>query len=135
MKVSLNSIKKYVDINIATDELIQLIGSRLVEVEGHEDLSKKYANIYIVKVVECSLIEGTHLHLCQVEVGDALSRAFCDDGSNMSDEARNDGPEERPEKIVNLIRIMIFVSSQEQKGLFLLLFLEVICYNYLNEGV
>ena len=77
MKVSLNSIKKYVDINIPTDELIKLIGSRLVEVEGHEDLSKKYANIYIVKVVECSLIEGTHLHLCKIDNGKDKIQVVC----------------------------------------------------------
>ena len=50
MKISLNEIKKYVDIKISTDELVKLIGSRLVEVEGTEDLSPKYKNIYIVKI-------------------------------------------------------------------------------------
>ena len=69
MKISLNEIKKYVDIKISTDELVKLIGSRLVEVEGTEDLSPKYKNIYIVKVVDCKDIEGTHLHLCQIDAG------------------------------------------------------------------
>ena len=43
MKISLNEIKKYVDIpeEMSTDELVKLIGSRLVEVEGTEDLGEK----------------------------------------------------------------------------------------------
>ena len=65
MKVSLNEIKKYVEIPaaVSTEELIQRIGSRLVEVEGVEDWSDKYRNIYIVKVVECEPIPETHLRL------------------------------------------------------------------------
>ena len=44
MKVSLNEIKKYVQIpaSVTTAELLQRIGSRLVEVEGVEDWSEKY---------------------------------------------------------------------------------------------
>ncbi|MBQ6393816.1 phenylalanine--tRNA ligase subunit beta [Candidatus Saccharibacteria bacterium] len=71
MKISLNEIKKYVDIKIPTDELIKLIGSRLVEVEGTDDWSKKYKNIYIVKVISCEKIEGTHLTLCKIDAGES----------------------------------------------------------------
>ena len=44
MLVSLNEIKKLVQIpsGVSTDELVKLIGSRLVEVEGTIDLAKKY---------------------------------------------------------------------------------------------
>lgn len=80
MKVSLNEIKKYVEIPaaVSTEELIQRIGSRLVEVEGVEDWSDKYRNIYIVKVVECEPIPETHLHLCQVDAGrEALVQVIC----------------------------------------------------------
>ena len=80
MKVSLNEIKKYVQIpaSVTTAELLQRIGSRLVEVEGVEDWSKKYRNIYIVKVVKCEPIPDTHLHLCQIEAGQAeLVQVVC----------------------------------------------------------
>ena len=80
MKISLNEIKKYVEIpaTVSTDELVKLIGSRLVEVEGTIDLTPKYQGIYIVKVVECEPIEGTHLHLCQIDAGDAnLVQVVC----------------------------------------------------------
>ena len=58
MKISLNEIKKYVDIpdSISTEKLLQLIGTRLVEVEGVEDLAPKYAGAVVVKVVECEKI-------------------------------------------------------------------------------
>lgn len=70
MKISLNELKKYVDIKIETPELIKLIGSRLVEIEEVIDLSEKYKNIKIIKVAECEKISGTHLSLCQIDAGE-----------------------------------------------------------------
>lgn len=72
MLVSLNEIKKLVKIpeNVSTEELVKLIGSRLVEVEGTIDLSKKYKGIKIVKVVSAEAIPETHLHLCQIDAGE-----------------------------------------------------------------
>ena len=71
MLVSLNEIKKLVQIpsEVTTEELVKLIGSRLVEVEGTIDLSKKYKGAKIVKVVSCEAIPETHLHLCQIDAG------------------------------------------------------------------
>lgn len=71
MLISLNEIKNYVDIpeSVSTDELITLIGSRLVEIEGVTDLAPKYRGIYIVKVVTCEKIPDTHLSLCQIDAG------------------------------------------------------------------
>lgn len=72
MKISLNEIKKLVPeaAKVDTDELIKLIGSRLVEVEEKIDLAPKYQGAYIVKVVECEAIPDTHLHLCKIDAGD-----------------------------------------------------------------
>lgn len=69
MKISLNWIKKYVNIGISDEELIRLIGARLVEVEGVIDETEKYNNIYVVKVVSAEKIPDTHLTLCQIDVG------------------------------------------------------------------
>lgn len=71
MRVSLNWLKRYVDIpaEVSTDELVRLIGARLVEVEGVIDETKKYNNIYIVKVESAEKIPDTHLTLCQINVG------------------------------------------------------------------
>ena len=70
MKISLNWLKEYVDIKIPDDELIRLIGLRLVEVEGVIDETHKYDNIYIIRVEKAEKIPDTHLTLCQINVGD-----------------------------------------------------------------
>ncbi|MBR6505730.1 phenylalanine--tRNA ligase subunit beta [Candidatus Saccharibacteria bacterium] len=70
MRISLNWLKKYVSIPVSNEELIRLIGARLVEVEGVIDESAKYNNIYVAKVVNAEKIPDTHLTLCQVYVGD-----------------------------------------------------------------
>ena len=78
MKISLNWFKKYVDINVSNDELVKLIGARLVEVEGVIDESHKYDNIYIVRVATAEKIPETHLTLCQIDVGkDDLVQVVC----------------------------------------------------------
>lgn len=77
MKISLNALKKYVDINIPTEQLIQLIGARLVEVESVEDFSQKYQNIKIVRVITCEAIPDTHLHLCQIDTGADKVQVVC----------------------------------------------------------
>ena len=69
MRISLNWLKKYVDINVENAELEKLIDSRLVEIEEIIDESKKYENIFVVEVVECEAIPETHLHLCKINAG------------------------------------------------------------------
>ena len=75
MKISLQAIKHYVNLPADLDDqdLIRLIGSRLVEVEGVEELAPKYQKTYIVKVISAEPIEGTHLHLCQIDAGPATA--------------------------------------------------------------
>lgn len=69
MKISLNWIKKYVKVPILDEDLIRLIGARLVEVEGVIDETHKYDNIYIVRVESAKKIPDTHLTLCQINDG------------------------------------------------------------------
>lgn len=77
MKISLNELKKYVDIKVSTEELLDLIGTRLVEIEGTEDLSEKYKGIKVVKVAECEKIPETHLSLCQIFDGEKNVQVVC----------------------------------------------------------
>ncbi len=79
MLISLNEIKKYVEIpsTVSNQELIEMIGSRLVEIEEVIDLAPKYKGAYIAKVVKCDPIEGTHLNLCQIDAG-AVTAEFSD---------------------------------------------------------
>lgn len=72
MKISLNEVKKYVNIpsHISDTDLISLIGSRLVEIEEVIELAPKYQNAYIVKVITADKIPDTHLTLCQIDAGE-----------------------------------------------------------------
>lgn len=71
MLISLNSIKKYISIpeEVSTKQLVELIGSRLVEIEEVIELAPKYQGIYVVKVVSAEKIPDTHLNLCQIDAG------------------------------------------------------------------
>ena len=71
MKISLNWLKKYVEIpeEVKNQDLIRLIGARLVEVEGVIDETHKYDKIYVVEVKSCEKIPDTHLTLCKIDVG------------------------------------------------------------------
>lgn len=70
MIISVNWLKKFVDIDIPVDELAELIGSRLVEIETIVDLGAKYKSALIAKVVECEKFEGTdHLSLTKIDDG------------------------------------------------------------------
>lgn len=78
MLISLNWLKKYVKITVPDEELIKLIGARLVEVESVVDETHKYDNIYVVRVEKAEKIPETHLTLCQVNNGgDDLVQVVC----------------------------------------------------------
>jgi len=78
MIISLNWLKKYVDIKIPTDELVKLIGARLVEVEEVIDLSPKYNGIKIVEVRTAEKIAGSdHLSKCQIWDGREEIQVVC----------------------------------------------------------
>ncbi len=72
MLISLNKIKQYVKIpdSVTNEELLELISSRLVEIEEVTDWAPRYKNIYIAKVVSCEPIPETHLSLCQIDAGE-----------------------------------------------------------------
>lgn len=82
MRISLNKIKSYVNIpaDISDQDLIERIGSRLVEIEEVIDLAPQYQGIYIAKVVSCEDIPETHLHLCRIDTGAARADLQGDDG-------------------------------------------------------
>lgn len=80
MIISVNWLKKYTDIDISIDELTDLIGSRLVEIEEVIDLGKKYEGVVIAKVVACNPVENSdHLNVTKI-----------DDGGTVQDVARDE---------------------------------------------
>lgn len=70
MIISVNWLKKFTDIDLPIDDLAKLIGSRLVEIESITNISEKYKDAVIVKVVECEKMDGTdHLSLVKIDAG------------------------------------------------------------------
>ncbi|NTW61958.1 phenylalanine--tRNA ligase subunit beta [Candidatus Saccharibacteria bacterium] len=74
MIVSLNWLKKFVDIDMPIDDLETLIGARLVEIESVVNIGKKYENIPIVKVVKCEKHgDSDHLNVVMIDDGNVIS--------------------------------------------------------------
>ncbi len=69
MIVSLNWLKKYTDIDLPVDELVELIGSRLVEVESVKDIGEKYKDVIVAQVILTQKVDGSD-HLSQVLIDD-----------------------------------------------------------------
>jgi len=70
MIISVNWLKKFTDIDMPIDELATLIGARLVEIEGVENIGAKYSGVIVAKVVTCAPIEGTdHLNVTKIDDG------------------------------------------------------------------
>lgn len=70
MIISLNWLKKFTDIDLSTDELVTLIGERLVEIEEVIDLGAKYKDVLVARVVECAPVENSdHLNVTKIDDG------------------------------------------------------------------
>jgi phenylalanyl-tRNA synthetase beta chain len=70
MKVSLNWVKQYADVQLSVDQLVKKIGAQLGAVEEVIDLGKKYQGIIIAKVVSCEKHPNADkLHVCKIDDG------------------------------------------------------------------
>lgn len=70
MIISVNWLKKFTDIDVSIDELAMLIGARLVEIEGVENIGEKYKDVVVARVVECKKLEGSdHLNVTKLDDG------------------------------------------------------------------
>lgn len=70
MKVSVNSLKEWVSIDLPIDELVEKIGTQLGAVEEVIDLSKKYQGIVVAKVITCEKHPNADkLSLCKIDDG------------------------------------------------------------------
>lgn len=80
MKVSLNTIKQYVDITLSVDELVEKINKQLGGVEEVVDLTPKYKDVIIVKVVECEKHPNADkLSVCMIDDGGAVKEVERDE--------------------------------------------------------
>ena len=70
MIVSVNWLKKFTTIDSTIEQLSVLIGSRLVELEETTDLTEKYKDALVVRVIECTKLEGSdHLNVTKIDDG------------------------------------------------------------------
>lgn len=70
MKLPLFWLNDYVDLNgVSVEELKNKLFSSGFEVEEVIENGKNITNVVVGEVIECEPIEGTHLHVCKVDVG------------------------------------------------------------------
>ena len=70
MIISVNWLKKLTAIDVSIETLTELIGARLVEIEGVENIGEKYQDVIIVKVVECGPVpDSDHLNVTKIDDG------------------------------------------------------------------
>lgn len=80
MKISVNWLRQFTEVNIGIDELVEKIGAQLGAVEEVIDLGKKYQGIIIAKVVSCEKHPNA----------DKLSVCWIDDGGKAEGVERNE---------------------------------------------
>ena len=86
MKVSLNWVKKYVDLpeNITTKQMATDLTLRTVEVEGYENTEEKFHDIIVGKVLEVNEHPNADkLKVCKVDIGEDEPRQIVCGGSNL----------------------------------------------------
>lgn len=70
MKVSLNWLKQFAQVDIPVDELVEKIGAQLGAVEEVVDLGKKYQGVLVAKVVSCEKHPNADkLSVCMIDDG------------------------------------------------------------------
>lgn len=86
MKVSLNWVKKYVDLpeNITTKQMTEDLTLRTVEVEGYENTEEKFHDIIVGKVIEVNEHPNADkLKVCKVDIGNGEIKQIVCGGSNL----------------------------------------------------
>lgn len=86
MKVSLNWVKKYVDLpeNITTKQMATDLTLRTVEVEGYENTEEKFHDIIVGKVIEINEHPNADkLKVCKVDIGEDEPKQIVCGGSNL----------------------------------------------------
>ncbi|MDZ7744864.1 MAG: phenylalanine--tRNA ligase subunit beta [Candidatus Saccharibacteria bacterium] len=79
MKVSVNWLKQFTDIDLAVDELVKKIGAQLGAVEEVIDIGKKYQGIVISKVVSCEKHpDADKLSVCLIDDGGVVKNVVRD---------------------------------------------------------
>ena len=71
MLVSYKWLKELVDVDVTTAELAEKMSTTGIEVEGVKTPAEGLSKLVVGHVLSCEDVPETHLHLCQVDTGDA----------------------------------------------------------------
>ena len=71
MLVSYKWLKELVDVDVTTAKLAEKMSTTGIEVEGVETPAEGLSKLVVGHVLSCEDVPETHLHLCQVDTGDA----------------------------------------------------------------
>ena len=78
MKVSLNWLRRHVELSESLDEVAKALTSIGLEVEGSEDLAKPYEKLVVAKVLTCEAHpDSDHLHITTVNDGKETIQVVC----------------------------------------------------------
>ena len=78
MLVSYKWLKELVDVDVLSEELAEKMSTTGIEVEGVSSPAEGLSKIVVGEVVSCEEVPETHLHVCQVNVGEeALRQIVC----------------------------------------------------------
>ena len=78
MLVSYKWLKELVDVTVLSEELAEKMSTTGIEVEGVSSPAEGLSKIVVGEVISCEDVPETHLHVCQVNVGEeALRQIVC----------------------------------------------------------
>ncbi|WP_368399434.1 phenylalanine--tRNA ligase subunit beta [Streptococcus anginosus] len=78
MLVSYKWLKELVDVTVLSEDLAEKMSTTGIEVEGVSSPAEGLSKIVVGEVVSCEEVPETHLHVCQVNVGEeALRQIVC----------------------------------------------------------
>ncbi|MBP5225182.1 MAG: phenylalanine--tRNA ligase subunit beta, partial [Lachnospiraceae bacterium] len=83
MLVPLSWLKEYVDIDVTPQELEDKLFSCGFEVEEKYEVGRDISNVVAGHVLTCEPIEGTHLHVCTVDIGEEAPVQICCGADNV----------------------------------------------------
>lgn len=83
MLLPLSWLKDYVDIDIPAEELQKKLFGCGFEVEELIDIGKDITGVVVGEVIDCQPVEGTHLHVCQVDCGKHGVMQICCGADNV----------------------------------------------------
>ena len=74
MLVSYKWLKQLVDVDVPSEELAEKLSTTGIEVEGVESPAAGLSKIVVGEILSCEDVPETHLHVCQVNVGEEEAR-------------------------------------------------------------